>query len=76
MVNSREERVLGEAELSVGDAVHTVQRDSVDPLTVQHHKIVLADQEGLVGEDHHTLPFVVPVVYPEHRTHTTKTRTS
>ena len=70
MGNSREEGVFGEAEVSVGDPVYAVQRDTVDPLTVQHHKVVLADQKGSVCQDHHTLPFVVPVVYPEQRTHT------
>lgn len=49
----------------MGDAVHKVQRDPLDLLTVEHDKVVLEDQERAVRDENETLFFIVPVVHPE-----------
>lgn len=57
--------MLREGEGAVGDAVHKVQRDPVDLLTVEHDKVVFEDQEREVCDENNSLPLVVPVIYPE-----------
>lgn len=57
--------MLWEAECAVGDAVHKVQRDPLDLLTVEHDKVVLADEERVVRDKHNALFLVVPVIHPE-----------
>lgn len=60
--------MLREGERAVGDAVHEVQRDSVELLAVEHDKVVLEDQEREVGDENQPLPLVVPVIHPEKQT--------
>lgn len=58
-------RVGREGEASVADAIHHVERDLLDLLALEHHKVVLADQQEDVGDDNQALLFVVPVIHPE-----------
>lgn len=63
--DSLEQRGLGEAEASVGDAVHKVEGDPDEALTVEEDKVVLEDQQRAVGDQDQALQVVVPVVHPE-----------
>lgn len=56
--------MLGEAEGTMGDAVHVVQRDPLDLVTVEHDKVVLDDQQGVFCDEDNSLLFVIPVVNP------------
>lgn len=50
---------------SVGDAVHKVERDPLDLVTVEHDKVVFEDQECVVCYQNKTLFFVIPMIHPE-----------
>lgn len=49
----------------MGDAVHKVQRDPLDLLTVEHDKVIFEDQERAVCDENDALFFVVPMIHPE-----------
>lgn len=66
--HSPRQRALWEAEGSVGDAVHKVQRDPLELLTVEQDKVVFEDQQGAVGDENEALPLIVPVIHPEENT--------
>lgn len=60
-----EQGALWEAECAVGDAVHKVQWDPLDLITVEHDKVVLEDHKRVVGDENNTLLFIIPVIHPE-----------
>lgn len=57
--------MLWEVKGSVGDAVHNVERDPLDLLTVEHDKVVFEDQERVFRDQNETLLFIVPMIHPE-----------
>lgn len=75
--HSLQQRRLGEAEGSVGDAVHEVEGDPGEALTVEQDKVVLEDQQRAVCDQDQALQVVVPVVHPEEEEeHKTRLRTT
>lgn len=56
--------MLWEAEGPVEDAVNKVEWDFLDLLTVEHDKVILADEQRVLSQDHQTLLLIVPVVHP------------
>lgn len=54
----------------MGDAVHKVQRDPLELLTVEQDKVVFEDQQGAVGDENEALLLIVPVIHPEENTGT------
>lgn len=56
---------LWEAEGAVGDAVHKVKWDPLHLVTVEHHEVVLEDQEREFCDENNALLFIVPVIHSE-----------
>lgn len=56
---------LWEAEGAVGDAVHKVKGDPLHLVTVEHHEVVLEDQERQFCDENDALLFIVPVIHSE-----------
>ncbi len=69
-MNLLKQGAFWEAEGSIGYAVHKVQGDPLDLLTVKHDKVVLEDQERVFCDENKTLFFIVPVIHPETTTKT------
>lgn len=62
------QRVLWKVKVSVGDAVHKVERNPLHPVTVEHDKVVFEDQECVVCYQNKTLFFIIPMIHPEKKT--------
>lgn len=60
---SLQQGALWEAEGAVGDAVHKVKRDPLHLVTVEHHEVVLEDQEREFCDENNALLFIVPVIH-------------
>lgn len=60
--------MLWEAEVSIGNAVHIVELDPLELLTVEHDEVIFEDQERVVCDKNQALFLVVPVIHPEENT--------
>lgn len=69
--HSLQQRRLREAEAPVGDAVHEVEGDPGEAITVEEDEVVLEDQQRAVGDQDQALQVVVPVVHPWRRRRST-----
>lgn len=58
------QRLLWKREGTKADPINIAERDLLDLETFQHNKIIFAYEEGKVRDHHHTLPLVVPMIYP------------
>lgn len=52
------------AEGTMADAVNDVEWNLLDLLTVKHDKVILADKEVVLCDEHQTLFLIVPMIDP------------
>lgn len=52
------------AEGTLADAVNDVEWNLLDLLTVKHDKVILADEEVVLCDEHQTLFLIVPMINP------------